>query len=69
MRRFLVIIPAIFVLRMVIILHSNSVAGQTKLEDVKAKLAGNEERSIVYDQLSDSISKMVGGIGCLRSFG
>lgn len=63
MRRFLVTITAIFVLRMVIILHSNSVAGQTKLEDVKAKLAGNEERSIVYGQLSDSISKMVGGIG------
>ena len=51
---FLVTIVAIFVLQTVIIQRSNSAASQTKLEDVKAKLASNEEN---VKRLTDNLSE------------
>ncbi len=51
---FLVTITAIFVLQTVIIQRSNSAASQTKLEDVKGKLASNEEN---VKRLTDNLSE------------
>lgn len=51
---FLVTITAIFVLQTVIIQRSNSAASQTKMEDIKEKLAGNEEN---VKRLTDNLSE------------
>jgi len=54
MAAFIVTITAIFVLQTVIIRRSNSAASQAKLEDVKEKLASNEEN---VKRLTDNLSE------------